>query len=95
MATIDTGFNGYLELPESLWDVVSPKFIGQSQSLLAGGHVVTEDQYAVTFPFDGDKLRVRATFAPGETILMGTRLLFPYRLTVDFPERRVWLEREA
>jgi len=93
-ATIDTGFNGYLELPEELRNAVAARFLGPSQSLLAGGNIVTEDQYAVHFPFDGAIRRVRATFAPGDGILIGTRMLMPYRLTVDFPDGRVWLKRD-
>lgn len=93
-ALIDTGFNGYLELPEELYDAVSARFIGTSQSLLAGGHVATEDQYVVRLPFDGDVVRVRATFAPGHGILLGTRMLQDYRLTISFGDRHVWLERE-
>ena len=91
-ATIDTGFNGYLELPEELLHAVSARFLCTSESLLAGGNIVTEDQYAVHFPFDGSVRRVRATFAPGDGILIGTRMLMPYRLPVDFPDGRVWLE---
>ncbi len=93
-ATIDTGFNGYLELPEDLRHAVAPQFIGRAESLLAAGHVVTEDQYVVRFPFEGEVRRVRATFAPGDGILIGTGLLMAYRLTIDFPERHVWLERD-
>ena len=94
IATLDTGFNGYLELPEDLRGVVDARYLGRSDSLLAGGNVVSEAQYAVQFPFDGDVHRVRATFSPGDGILIGTRTLAPYRLTVVFPDGTVFLERE-
>ena len=94
VCTIDTGFNGYLELPEELRDVVSAKYIGTLGSILAGARVVEEDHFNVRFPFDGELLRATATFAPCDVILIGTLLLAPYRLTIDFPARRVWLERE-
>src|SRR5258708_6582281 len=94
VATVDTGFNGDLELPEALRPLVNPRFAGGAESLLAGGVSITEDQFRVSFPLDGSVVSALATFAPGEGILIGTRLLKPYRLTVDFPESRVWLERD-
>jgi predicted aspartyl protease len=94
VATLDTGFNGYLELPEDMREAVDARYLGRADSLLAGGNIVTEDQYAVRFPFDGDVHRVRATFSPGEGILIGTRMLAPYRLTIVFPDRKLFLERE-
>ena len=92
IATIDTGFNGLLELPEELRDAVGARLMGRSQSFLAGGNIVTEDQFAVSFPFDGELRRVRATFAPGDGVLIGTRMLGAYRLTIDFSDGSVWLE---
>src|ERR1043165_5642843 len=94
IATIDTGFNGGLELPEELRPLVNPIPAGRATSMLAGGQMITENQYRVTFPFDGKLVKTAATFVAGDGILIGTRLLKPYRLTVDFPERKMWLERE-
>lgn len=37
MATIDTGFNGGLELPEVIFAKLSPRFYSRSKTLLAGG----------------------------------------------------------
>lgn len=93
IATVDTGFNGYFELPEDLFDSVSARYMGRLKSELAGGNEVEEDEYAVLFSFDGELVRATATFSRGDGILLGTRLLMSYRLTIDFPERRVWLER--
>src|SRR5437667_9708678 len=92
IATIDTGFNGDLELPEDLRPLVDPEFAGRALSLLAGGQILTEEQYNVRFPFDGSTIQAIATFVPGDGILIGTKILRLYRLTIDFPERRVWLE---
>jgi len=93
-AMIDTGFNGFLELPEVMRFALDPVFLASVPSTLAGGHVVTEDGYQVDFPFDGELVRAVAMFAPVDEILIGTRMLDNYRLTIDFPESRVWLERE-
>jgi predicted aspartyl protease len=93
-ATIDTGFNGDLELPYALGSHVNPQCFGRGLSLLAGGQSVEEEHYLVDFPFDGRTVRALATFVPGDEILIGTHLLSDYRLLIDFPASEVKLERE-
>jgi predicted aspartyl protease len=83
-AIIDTGFNGFLELPYSLGSYVNPKYFGRGLSLLAGGQQVEEDQYLVDFPFDGDVIRGVATFVTGDELLIGTRLMRDHRLVINF-----------
>jgi predicted aspartyl protease len=93
-AVIDTGFNGDLELPYTLGSHVNPRIFGLGLSLLAGGQSVEEEHYLVDFPFDGRVVRAVASFVTGDEILVGTRLLSDYRLTIDFPSAAVMLERE-
>jgi predicted aspartyl protease len=93
-ATIDTGFNGDLELPYAVGPHVNPKFFGRGMSLLAGGQSLEEEHYLVDFPFDGEVVRALATFVSGDEILIGTHLLIDYRLLIDFPAAEVKLERE-
>ena len=59
---IDTGFNGDLELPESLRQSLNARFIGRTSSLLGGGQSVEEDVYLVDFPFDDRTVHAEATF---------------------------------
>jgi predicted aspartyl protease len=92
---IDTGFNGDLELPEVLRATVRPRFIGRISSALAGGQRLEEDLYLVEFPFDGRTVPAETIFVPGSEILIGTQLLRPYRLEINFPERTVRLDRVA
>ena len=94
-ATIDTGFNGELELPNHLRQAVNARFIGRIQVALGGGQHMEEDLYLVDFPFDGETLLAEATFVPGQEILLGTHLRRRYRLTIDFPAQAVQLERVA
>lgn len=83
-ATIDTGFNGDLELPEVLRNVLDPQYVGRVTSSLAGGQTIEEDVYLVDFPFDDQIIQARATFVVDSDILIGTRLLQEYRLQIDF-----------
>src|SRR5438270_11542145 len=79
-AIVDTGFNGDLELPQSLRSSVNARFKGRYRSLLASGQTVVEDTYRVSFPFDGQAVIAEATFVAGGEILIGTQLMRKYRL---------------
>ena len=92
-ATIDTGFNGDLELPEALREVLNPQYIGEVTSILAGGQTITEELYRVNFLFDGKVILAEATFVVDSDILVGTHLIQEYRLQIDFVNRTVVLER--
>ena len=89
---IDTGFNGDVELPEELRESLNARFIGRMSSLLASGQQIEQDVYLVDFPFDGETIVAEATFVPGDEILIGTQLMQPYRLEIDFPNQTVRLE---
>ena len=94
LATIDTGFNGDLELPEALLTSVNiVGYIGPTQFVLAGGQTLVETVYLVEFPFDGKVIEAEATFVADSQILLGTRLLRDYRLQINFVTRTVELER--
>ena len=92
-ATIDTGFNGDLELPETLRNALNARYIGRMISVLAGGQTIEEELYRVNFPFDGEMIQAEATFVADSDILIGTRLLREYRLQIDFVRRTVVLEK--
>jgi predicted aspartyl protease len=92
-ATIDTGFNGYLELPELLRNALNPQYIGRVTSILAGGQIIEEALYQVNFLFHGRVIPAEATFVADNEILIGTHLLREYRLQIDFVRRTVVLER--
>lgn len=92
-ATIDTGFNGYLELPLELKNLLPSRYIGEIRSVLAGGQAIDEDAYRLQFPFDGETMRAVATYVDTGQILVGTRLLHNHRLEIDFVARTVILQR--
>lgn len=94
-ATVNTGFNGDLELPEELRSFVNARFIAPTEWVLAGGHRSVEDTYEVEFTFDGSLLAAEATFVPGDSILIGTGMMAQYRLATDFVAATVLLEQRA
>ena len=74
---------------------VYPRFIGETESILAAGQSLFEDNYSVAFPFDGRIIAAEATFVPNNEILIGTHLIREYRLEINFPAKMVLLERVA
>ncbi len=93
-ATIDTGFNGDLELPVSLRGFVNARYLGRVTATLAAGLSATEEVYSVDFLFDGVELQAEATFVDSNQILIGTHLLRHYQLGIDFVRGVVELERQ-
>ncbi len=91
-ATIDTGFNSYLELPESMRALFQPQFLMEAIFFLAAGQRIVENVYEIDFPFDGQIIRANVTFVDSPDILIGTELLQDYRPEIDFPARTVHLE---
>lgn len=94
-ATIDTGFNGDLELSETLRASIRARFVGRVTSALAGGQQIEEDAYLVQLVFDGALTEAVATFVNGDGVLLGTNLLRNHRLRIGFKSHNVTLEREV
>jgi predicted aspartyl protease len=92
-ATIDTGFNGDLELPDVLREPLNAQFVGRATAALASGQSVEEEVYLVDFPFDGRIVQAESTFVSGSRILIGTRLLSEYSLQINFVSKTLQLER--
>lgn len=69
-AIVDTGFNGDLELPDSLRSFLTPRFLCRIRSFLASGQSIEEDNYLVDLTFDDRTASVEATFSPGSEILI-------------------------
>ncbi|MEX0727856.1 MAG: hypothetical protein WD065_16385 [Planctomycetaceae bacterium] len=93
-ATVDTGFNGDLELPEELKGKLNDRPAGRVKSALAGGQIIEEDAYAVEFPFDGKVVDAVATYVSDSQILIGTNLLREYELRIGFVSKSLRLKRE-
>ncbi len=93
-AIIDTGFNGDLELPESLHEKLNHRFVGSIVSMLAAGQRIEEYVYLVDFPFDDKIVQAEVTFVPDTQILIGTHLLQNYLLKIDFVNTDIQLSRQ-
>jgi predicted aspartyl protease len=88
-ATVDSGFNGALELPAFIQRSIDAVRIGPVVSELAGGVTIVEEAFLVEVVFDGDRRRVQATFTESDGVLVGTELMNRHRLEIDFPSKSV------
>jgi predicted aspartyl protease len=88
---VDTGFNGYLELPEALHSALNPQYLFDSVSVLAAGQTIVEQLFEITF--DGMPVTAEVTFVPGSQVLLGTALLKAHRLDINFKAGTVLIER--
>ena len=92
-AIVDTGFNGYLELPASLHSALNPQYLFDTVSLLAAGQTIVEQLFEVQITFDGIPVTAEVTFVPGSQILLGTALLHDHRLDINFKTGTVVIDR--
>jgi len=94
-AIVDTGFNGYLELPLSLFESLDAEFVGEVTAELASGIRITEAVYRAQIPFDGRDVDAIVSFVDGDGVLLGTGMLSDHVLKIDFPAGTVQIERSA
>ena len=92
-AIVDTGFNGHLELPQSLKSVLNPKYLFDIVSVLAAGQTVIEQLFEVQIAFDGKTITAEATFVPGSQILLGTAMLRDHQLEINFKTGNLVIDR--
>jgi clan AA aspartic protease len=81
-AVIDTGYNGYLTLPDDLVTALQLPFAGHRRGRLADGSVTRLDVYLASVVWHGRQKDVLISQADG-TPLIGMALLEGSRLTMD------------
>lgn len=79
---IDTGFNGYLTLPEKRIHGLKLPFVGNRRATLGDGNVVVLDVYLATVSWHGHEREVLALQSDGGP-LIGMSLLAGSRVTLD------------
>ncbi len=91
---IDTGFDGAF--------LVGEEFFDESKAVAHAGHIFADlasdqalqyDAWFVEFAWMGEETRTRVMVGPGTDCLIGTALLEPHRLEIDYEKRTVDLIR--
>jgi len=88
---IDTGFSGTLIVGEELFDASRATPAGTIEARLAADQSWIYQRYDVEFDWLGKRTLVRILVGPGTECLVGTQLLDPHRLEIDYGQRSVRL----
>ena len=81
-AVVDTGFNGYLTLPNDLINYLKLQRAGSRHVTLGDGNVVVLDMYFAKVVWHGEEREVLALQADGGP-LIGMSLLYGSRLVLE------------
>lgn len=91
-AVLDTGFNGYLSVPESMVKGSGWYFAGYEEYEIATGDKVRERVYLGDIIFDRKRRTTHIVTSHAKDILIGTRLLSGRELHIHFKKRKVWIK---
>lgn len=98
---IDTGFSGSLIVGEEFFDSSHATSAGTIEARLAADQSWIYQRYDVEFDWLGKRILIRILVGPGKECLVGTQLLDPHRLEIDYGQRSVrlvanptWLGRD-
>ena len=89
LAVIDTGCNGYLSVPRKLAQQGGWRYLGKEVFEIATGQSVEQPVYLGEIMFDHTRVMVYAVGTNAVDVLIGTRLLEPKTLTINFQTKRV------
>ncbi len=81
-AVIDTGFNGYLTLPNNLINSLNLQQAGSRRVTLGDGNIVVLEMYFAKVLWHGQEREILALQADGGT-LIGMSLLYGSRLALE------------
>lgn len=94
-AVLDTGFNGYLSVPQSMADRSGWYFSGYEEYEIATGDRVRERVYLGEVISGGDRMTTHVVTSRAKDILIGTRMLSRHELHIDFKKRSIWVRKSA
>lgn len=92
-AVIDTGFEGSLQLPNSLFQLVNPVHYRFLTYEYGAGQTGTMPSYWVKLTIDGIEYQAETIFADTDQLLIGVEMLTGFRLEIHFVTGLVLLER--
>ena len=90
---IDTGFAGTLIIGEESFDASRAIPAGYVDSTLAAGQCYRDERFDLSFEWLEVPVRLFALVGPGIECLIGTDLLSPHHLEIDYERRTVSLHR--
>lgn len=88
---VDTGFAGTLVVGEELFDPTDAEWVGESEAELAADQTQLFDLYEIEISWLGQPTRMTALVGPGKGCRLGTALLNPHDLRINYRQRTVRL----
>ncbi|MBM80546.1 MAG: hypothetical protein CMJ78_08130 [Planctomycetaceae bacterium] len=88
---IDTGFQGTLIIGEDVFDSGNAEWAGETHADLAAGQSWTYTEYFIEIERFGEPVKVQALVGPGSECLVGTDILAPHNLDIDYRTGKVQL----
>ena len=92
---IDTGFAGTLIIGEESFDASRAIPAGYVDSTLAAGQSYRYQRFDLSLEWLGVEVRLFVLVGPGSECLIGTDLLSPHRLEIDYQRQTVRLHRSS
>jgi clan AA aspartic protease len=92
-AVIDTAFSGTLLIGEEIFDSAGAAEAGTAEADLAAHQSYVFNAFDVILNWFGQQVQTRVLVGPGKECLLGTALLAPHRLEIDFEKRTVRLDK--
>lgn len=88
---VDTGFSGTLLVGKESFDDSRATPSGTMEATLAAGQTCTFECYDIEFDWFGKRVLVQILTGSGKECLLGTIMLRPHRLEIDYDRRTVAL----
>jgi len=91
-AVVDTGFNGYLCIPISIAIQLGLELRGHEYIELADGSIKHDLTYLGEAIWENANIPIEISLTESNDALLGARLLEDKKLTIDYPEKLVFIE---
>lgn len=92
-AVIDTGFNGYISVPQKLIGDSDWDFLGTEEYELASGELMRERVFLGKIEMGAESLTVFVLSSNSSDTLIGTKLLKNRVLTINFADKTLKIEK--
>lgn len=94
-ALLDTGFDGWLMLPNSMIKDLNLKYVGQTDYELADGEVVESQLYEAELDWLGEEKKISVVSTPSDLSLLGMGLLANAKTTIRPSKSILQIEKEV
>ena len=92
---LDTGFNGELMFPKKTIENLNLEWCGKEDYLVASGEMITTDVYKGHLNWFGKRYVVEVMATSADQSLLGMQLLKSCMISINVPEKELFIEKIA